>query len=281
MTPPSNTSHAQPRNGFLSLAFLRDLLLVLLIVVVGWKLIESDVSFDLTSFSFTDFLALVLSLFSVALSVAFYFKANDASNKFYDNTYKFTKEMSEILGRIEAGFGERLRNLDEGYSGVRAHLDKFPYYSVTPSDVKNEEEKIVQKEAEQRAMIEELAHKAQLAEDEKVALFSNLAQKNEELENARALLREMQENSSDSKKNTNKERTNVARYVAEILKNASPTMVNNYNPDISAINKLFSQHRDSIANSAMDDMIRLGLAEKNGNLTVPGMITLRSHLTQL
>lgn len=73
---------------------------------MAWKLLSAEFKIDLASFSFNDFLALVLALFSVALSVAFYFKANEASNQFYDNTYKFTKEMSEILGRIEAGFGD-------------------------------------------------------------------------------------------------------------------------------------------------------------------------------
>jgi len=65
-------------------------------------------------------LSLLLALFSVALSALFYFKATDTSNAFYDNTYKFTKEIAELLVKIESGFGEKLRHLDEGYKNTRS-----------------------------------------------------------------------------------------------------------------------------------------------------------------
>lgn len=75
MTTPTPEAHS--RKGFLSLPFLRDLLLIALVVVIAWKTLNADFKVDLASFSFNDFLALVLALFSVALSVAFYFKANE------------------------------------------------------------------------------------------------------------------------------------------------------------------------------------------------------------
>ncbi|MFM2334285.1 MAG: hypothetical protein RIS91_288 [Bacteroidota bacterium] len=84
--------------------FIVGILVTLLLV---YKLAVSNLSFDFSKFDFNALLALLLSLFAIGLSVAFYFKATDTSNLFYDNTYKFTKEISEILGRIEAGFGER------------------------------------------------------------------------------------------------------------------------------------------------------------------------------
>jgi predicted PurR-regulated permease PerM len=58
-----------------------------------------------------------LAFFAIGLSVGFYLKTNEISATFYDNTYKFTQEVSEILGRIEerfGGVGERLRHMDEG-----------------------------------------------------------------------------------------------------------------------------------------------------------------------
>jgi hypothetical protein len=267
------------RHGFLSLPFLRDLLLVALMVVVAWKLLNADIKLDLASFSFNDFLALVLALFSVALSVAFYFKANDASNQFYDNTYKFTKEMSEILGRIEAGFGERLRHLDEGYSGMRDRLDKLPHYGATPSDVKKEEEEIKRKEGEQRALIEDLARKAKLAEHEKQALFANLSQKSEELEQARMELRQMQESSHPVPTHRNRsQRRAVLSYVGRKLKSALP-------PDESAesltsvrIRKLFADNRAEIADEAIEDMKQLDLLDSTERLTGEGLVLLRMEL---
>jgi hypothetical protein len=60
------------------------------------------------SIDFPTLLSLLLALFSVALSALFYFKATDTSNAFYDNTYKFTKDIAELLVKMESGFGERL-----------------------------------------------------------------------------------------------------------------------------------------------------------------------------
>lgn len=263
----SSTSHheSKPR-GILSLPLVRDLLIIGLLMVIVWKLLSAEVKVDLASFSFNDFLALVLALFSVALSVAFYFKANEASNQFYDNTYKFTKDMSEILGRIEAGFGERLRHLDEGYSGVRERLDRMPHYGATPSEVKNEEEEIKRKEQEQRALIEELAEKAKLAEHEKKELFANLEKKNEELEKAKNELRNMQENHNSSFRELDQK--SVLDYVTSVLKlYISNRSDKNWKITRREVIRMFSENRQNIANQAIADMKELGLLDSDENLT--------------
>lgn len=267
------------RQSLLSFPLLRDLLLIALLVVLAWKLLNAEVKIDLASFSFNDFLSLVLALFSVGLSVAFYFKANDASSQFYDNTYKFTKEISEMLGRIEAGFGEKLRHLDEGYSGMRDRLDKLPHYGATPSDVKKEEEEIKRKEAEQRVLIEDLARKAKLAEHEKQALFANLAQKNDELEQARMELREMQdsrhENSSDPSQRA------VISYVARKLKRA--LLPEEVDAPLSSLRlrKLFAENKPEIAEAAIEDMRKLDLLDTDDNLSRDALMMLRSALKRI
>ncbi len=172
--------------GFLTLPVLRDVLIVLLIVIVAWKLINSDIQVDLAKFSFSELLAMILALFSIWLSVAFYFKAGETSNQFYDNSYKFTKEMSEVLGRIEAGFGEKLRHLDEGYSGIREKFDRLPHYGASnDAAIKEEEAEVKKREEEKQELLENLAARAQLAEGEKEEIFARLAEKNEELEQAK------------------------------------------------------------------------------------------------
>lgn len=247
-------------------------------LVVAWKLLNADVRIDLAAFSFTDFLALVLALFSVALSVAFYFKATDASNQFYDNTYRFTKEMSEILGRIEAGFSERLRHLDEGYNGMRDRLDRMPQYTgATHSDVKQEEEEIKRKEGEQKALIEELAEKAKLAEHEKRALFSNLAQKSEELEQARTELRQMQE-SRREKSDTLPPRSSLLRYVAIKIKRLMPSEFGDEELTGAKTRRLFSDVKPDLPEAALKDMERLNLLDPDGELTRDGMMLLRMQL---
>ncbi|MCE2691491.1 MAG: hypothetical protein LW862_16990 [Rubrivivax sp.] len=244
-------------------------------LVVAWKLLNADLKIDLATFSFTDFLALVLALFSVALSVAFYFKATDASNQFYDNTYRFTKEMAEILGRIEAGFGERLRHLDEGYTGMLDRLDRLPYNGATHSDVEREEEEIKKKESEQKAVIEELARKAKLAEHEKQELFENLALKSEELEQARIELRQMQESRP---REAESHRRSVLQYVARKIKRAAP--LESLVEPMTGVRarKLFDNVKPHLAEAALKDMERLDLLGPDGGLTRDAMMMLRIEL---
>lgn len=148
--------------------FIASLLFTILIV---YKLAISDLSFDFSKFDFNALLALLLSLFAIGLSVTFYFKATDTSNLFYDNTYKFTKDISTILGRIEAGFGEKLQNLDKGYSGLLNKIDKE---NTNPKDIeetktdKKEVEQSLQNEIKERnKIIQNLLEKTQLEQKEK------------------------------------------------------------------------------------------------------------------
>ena len=107
--------------------WLKIFVVVVVIVVLSIKLWQADFSQAFAAFKFSDLLALFLALFAIALSVLFYLKATDTSNTFYDNTYRFTRDVSEILGRVEAGFGEKLAHLDEGYSGLKNRRRKDPF----------------------------------------------------------------------------------------------------------------------------------------------------------
>lgn len=83
--------------------------IILLASVLAYKIATMPLNF---SFEFSLFLSLVLAIFAVGLAALFYFKTTQTSNTFYDNTYKFTKDIAELLVRIESWLGERLRNLD-------------------------------------------------------------------------------------------------------------------------------------------------------------------------
>lgn len=272
--PQSNKTSS----GFLTLPILRDSAVVLLAAIVGWKLIRSDIQVDLSKFSFSELLALLLSLFSVWLSVAFYFKAGDTSNQFYDNSYKFTKEMSEILGRIEAGFGERLRHLDEGYSGIRDKFDRLPHYGTAISaEVKREEEEIKKREGEQRALLENLAKRAKLAEGEKEEIFAKLAEKNEELEQARLELRHLRHRSEDLSPGDRDLRRSLLHYIAESIKNEIPPDVDPKSPRAS-VGQTFRRIRDDLHPEAIRDLQRFDLVDEQGNLTRDAIMRIRFEM---
>lgn len=180
--------------GFLTLANARDLSIVALIVVVGTRFATADFNIDLKDFSFTDLVSLFLAVSSVALSALFYFKADESSRTFYTHTYKFTKEVSEMLGRIDSGFGEKLTNIGQGYNDLSQKFDRFSYRprngedQVESSELKQAE--IHEQEARRQDLIEGLMQRASLADEEKSELLMQLSTLSRELEKSKAELRE-------------------------------------------------------------------------------------------
>lgn len=156
-------------------------------IVLGYKLIVTP--FNLVEFRFNDLLSLLLAIFAIALSVFFYMKANDTATLFYDNTYKFTNVVSEILGRIEAGFGERLRHLDEVQSHLRDRFDRMPFDPVrAEKKVVEDEERLKEQVEERDKLLDDLARRAKLQDEEKQKLFAKLREQEEALSNTRAEL---------------------------------------------------------------------------------------------
>jgi len=266
--------------SFISVGFARDVLIVVVLIVLTWKLINSELQFNIAEFSFTDLLSLILAMFSIGISIAFYFKATDTSNQFYDNSYKFTKDMSEILGRIESGFGEKLKHLDEGYSGIRDRFDKFPaYLNSNKAEVAKEEEEIIKKEKEQNDIFENLATRAQLAEVEKQQIFSQLARTNEELEEARMELRRLNERQHSSSAERDMRRS-VVEYLSQKLQEAMPEDAPEKSPSRS-LRVIFNNIKEDLHPAAIRDLERLDMLDADGNLSRDTIFRLRMAMKKI
>ncbi|MGN8120884.1 hypothetical protein ACTJK9_03880 [Pseudomonas sp. 22082] len=180
--------------GFLTWSNIRDASILALVFVVTIRLATANINVDLSGFNFTDLLSMFLAVSSVALSAAFYFKADESSRSFYNNSYKFTKDVSEILGRIEAGFGERLRHIDESYTGLSNKFDKMPFDRGAEGGEKQKVAEIQEQEAKQQDIIEELMARAHLADEEKAQLLNRLAKLSDEvMKSKEELLRHRQQ----------------------------------------------------------------------------------------
>ena len=144
---------------------------------------------------FPTLLSLLLALFSVALAALFYFKATETSNTFYDNTNNFTKNIAQLLAKMESGFGEKLRNLDEGYSSMRDYLQNSPSInseiSETKEKIKDEKEEIEKVIEERNEIVSNLLDRAQLQEEEKNQILSKLKEKEDELSSSQKELNKM------------------------------------------------------------------------------------------
>jgi seryl-tRNA synthetase len=118
----------------------------------------------------------------------FYFKATETSNAFYDNTYKFSQDIAGLLVRIESGFGERLKHLDDSYTSMRDQLQRYPDTSGVAGakqEIKEEQQQLQEKVKERDQMIQELLARTQMQESERSDFLSRLKEREKELETAR------------------------------------------------------------------------------------------------
>lgn len=143
--------------------------------VLSFKVYQTPVALTI---DFPTFLSLLLALFSVALAALFYFKATDTSNTFYDNTYKFTRDIAQLLAKMESGFGERLRNLDEVYSSMRTSLEgRSPagaseVVEMTKRKLEEEKEEVHKVVEQRNRIVRDLIERSQLQESEKEEIIS-------------------------------------------------------------------------------------------------------------
>ena len=157
---------------------------VLISSSVAFKLVFGDVSFDLGAVSMFDMLSISIAFFAIGISFAFYFQASNTSNQFYDNTYKFTNEVSEILGRIEGAFGEKLSHLDDSYSRMDKKLDRNFNPRVAEEKLEaNEDEKESSLE-EQKNLIDDLVARAQMSEADRDSFYGKWKETQERLMHA-------------------------------------------------------------------------------------------------
>lgn len=231
-----------------------------------YKIVVS--TFDLSAFNFSDLLSLLLAIFSIGLSVMFYVKADETSNRFYDNTHKFTQEVSIILGRIEAGFGERLKHIDEGYGKIEGYFYSKPGESNKQQIQKNREE-VKKVEEEKDMIIQDLLEKTKLQDKEKQTFIEKLRKKDMELEKTRHDLFRLQE--FNEKKLTLSEyqgiQSRVLKYFNEVI--IGREIFKNTKSTSDFILK-FNENLNSFNPQWIRDLIRLGWCSINGQINKKG-----------
>lgn len=148
---------------------VKAILLLALCGVLSWKIIQFDTSKIVVDFA--TLISVLLALFSIALAVAFYHMANVSSQKFYADTFSFTKGIAESLAKIDSGFGEKLHNLYQNYENFRVDYAKINERENKNKDeveqTSNEIEKLIQ---EKEAIIEELLLKSQMDKEQKAQI---------------------------------------------------------------------------------------------------------------
>ena len=255
---------------------------IILFALIAYKIAISNINFDFSNFNFSDLLSLTLAIFAIALSVAFYFKATDTSNKFYDNTFKFTKDISEILGRIEAGFGERLKHLDEGYTGLRDKFDGGIQVSAeevesTKKELEEEKVKLKKERTEKNEILSSLMQKAKLSAKEKEQVLEKLENKEKEISH---LSKELHFLKRELKRDENELRNQYPSVISKML----ATFIKRENIDTSIIldapngyiRRKFKFNKENHPRSFYDRFAEFGIIENGEYFTSKGIELLKN-----
>lgn len=262
-------------------SWLKFIVGILFSILIVYKLAISDFVFDFTNFDFNSLLSLILAIFAISLSVAFYFKATDTSNSFYDNTYKFTQDVSEILGRIEAGFGERLRHLDEGYTGLIGKFDNGnteQNIKETKEELEKEKQKLKNDIEERNKILNSLIEKAQLEQHQKEEIRNQLKEKEVEISkqnNEINFLRNRlhSENKSDDIKSLELP-SNIIKLLLNFYKSLNdPEIIENM--PTSIFMRRYKLELNELSNNERVSLQNLRIINEDGLFTVHGIRTLR------
>ncbi|WP_363447938.1 hypothetical protein [Microbacterium sp. NPDC077057] len=197
---------------------IRELAVIAILILIGFRIVNSEFSINLGTLSVTDIVALLLAFFAVGLSAAFYFKSSDSSNRFYDNMHKFTQDTSVILGKIESKFSEQLKNIEQKSQDLKNSVDR--YYASNGSsnseDIAKEKEEVEKQATKSKEQYEEILEnlfkKAKLDETEKGKLKEVLHRKEEELKSLQSELN----NLSNEEKNVLERR--ISRHLTRIIR---------------------------------------------------------------
>jgi hypothetical protein len=268
------------KDGAVIWTWVKALSVLILVGVASYKVYITPFNVTL---DFPTLLSLLLALFSVALSSLFFFKATETSNTFYDNTYKFTKDIAQLLVRIESGFGEKLRHLDESYNYMRDHFQNVQQPKTTESRKEAEksiedEKKEIQKIREERdKAINLLIESSKLQENEKEEVKVTLKQKEADLLKAQKDLERMNQRLAIEK--TQNHRLNKSPFQSQFEMFTIDTVINEIGIDrvnqssSGTLKKLFDRASRRLPEAYLKDLENMGYY-RNG-LTKEGINFLR------
>lgn len=157
------------KEGKQEISFLRKTIYIVVSICVVMFVGLMCICIYKNNFTIESILATMLAFFSIFISIFFYFKADETSTRFYDSSYKFMKDISVTLGKIEERFGEKLNSLNDKVS----HLDNI-------SSEKSEE--IQEQKDDKDKIINELMDKAHLDEEEKAKYRKQLEENERQIE---------------------------------------------------------------------------------------------------
>lgn len=119
---------------------LREIAFLSILVYLSYSFISGDIgiSFGTEALTASEIISILLAFFAILLSAAFYYMSTQQSNLFYHNVHQFTKDTSEILGRLD----EQVKNIGGRQTELKDTFEKNYAYNNQSGVTQKKEEKI-------------------------------------------------------------------------------------------------------------------------------------------
>ncbi|WP_312967071.1 hypothetical protein [Acinetobacter gerneri] len=119
---------------------LREIAVLGILTYLAYSFISGDIgiTFGTKALTASEIISILLAFFAILLSAAFYYMSTQQSNLFYHNVHQFTKDTSEILGRLD----EQVKNIGGKQSELKDTFEKNYTYNNQNGVTQKKEEKI-------------------------------------------------------------------------------------------------------------------------------------------
>lgn len=261
---------------------LRESVLLIVLAYLAFSFISGKIgiSFGTKALTASEIISILLAFFAILLSAAFYYMSTQQSNLFYHNVHQFTKDTSEILGRLD----EQVKNIGGKQTELRDTFEKNYTYNKQNSSLEKKEAKIAEelekkeenlkeKEKNINETVDTLIEKIKFeSEEEKKKLKSDLERERKEILALRSEMKEKSDVIGIIQK--------VRRYTKRIILSRSREEITNRRPVV-----IFREILNEIGASEFKrDLVRLGYIEVNGeeiSITRNGMRFIREIIDEV
>lgn len=127
---------------------LREIAFLIILVYLSYSFISGDIgiSFGTKALTASEIISILLAFFAILLSAAFYYMSTQQSNLFYHNVHQFTKDTSEILGRLD----EQVKNIGGKQTELKDTFEKNYAYNNNQNGITQKKEEKLNEELEKK-----------------------------------------------------------------------------------------------------------------------------------
>lgn len=261
----------------------KAILILIIVCVFSYKILIFNT--DSISVDFATLISVLLALFSIAMSVAFYHMANVSSQKFYSDSFTFTKDIAESLAKIDSGFGEKLTNLYTNYENFRNDVYKEKKFEVSEEIINETNQEIQGVLNEKDEIINTLIEKSKLNQNESQHIKDSLFSKDKQLKDLSKELERLQMklNMQEMQLSSNELSPAFFRYITNNIFpmfNVPPQEFINLSSQ--HINRIFENLVvNDLRNEIRLEMQHMGLLNSDKNLTRRGVNLLKGCAEKL